>query len=108
VVAAVLAALGETREEIMLISTGGVLIRTRVNDIRVMGRSTQGVTLINLDEGTYLAGLEKVVETEEMDGEVAEDAENTGAVADGAADGNGNSNGSNDEINDPDQPEAED
>ncbi len=107
VVAAVLAALGETREEIMLISTGGVLIRTRVNDIRVMGRSTQGVTLINLDEGTYLAGLEKVVETEDMDGELAEDAENTGPVADGATDGNGNSNSSNDEINDPDQPEAE-
>ena len=70
VVAAVLAALGETREEIMLISTGGVLIRTPVNDIRVMGRSTQGVTLINLDDGTYLAGLEKVVETEGLDGEV--------------------------------------
>lgn len=65
VVAAVLSALGETREEIMLISTGGVLIRTRVNDIRVMGRSTQGVTLINLDKGAFLAGLEKVVETEE-------------------------------------------
>ena len=72
VVAAVLAALGETREEIMLISTGGVLIRTPVNDIRVMGRSTQGVTLINLDDGTYLAGLEKVVETEGLDGGVDE------------------------------------
>jgi DNA gyrase subunit A len=67
VVAAVLAELGETREEIMLISTGGVLIRTRVTDIRVMGRSTQGVTLINLDDGTYLAGLEKVIETEETE-----------------------------------------
>ncbi len=67
VVAAVLAALGETHEEIMLISTGGVLIRTPVNDIRVMSRSTQGVTLINLDKGTFLAGLEKVVETDETD-----------------------------------------
>jgi DNA gyrase subunit A len=67
VVAAVLASLGETREEIMLISTGGVLIRTRVTDIRVMSRSTQGVTLINLDDGTYLAGVEKVIETEEED-----------------------------------------
>jgi DNA gyrase subunit A len=72
VVAAVLAALGETREEIMLISTGGVLIRTPVNDIRVMGRSTQGVTLINLDDGTYLAGLEKVVETEGLDEDMDE------------------------------------
>ena len=67
VVAAVLASPGETREEIMLISTGGVLIRTRVTDIRVMSRSTQGVTLINLDEGTYLAGVEKVIETEDED-----------------------------------------
>jgi DNA gyrase subunit A len=67
VVAAVLAALGETQEEIMLISTGGVLIRTRVADIRVMSRSTQGVTLINLDDGTFLAGLEKVIETEDDD-----------------------------------------
>ena len=67
VVAAVLAALGDTREEIMLISTGGVLIRTRVTDIRVMSRSTQGVTLINLDEGTFLAGVEKVIETEDED-----------------------------------------
>jgi DNA gyrase subunit A len=67
VVAAVLAGLGETSEEIMLISTGGVLIRTRVTDIRVMSRSTQGVTLINLDDGTYLAGVEKVIETEDED-----------------------------------------
>ncbi|MCF8199691.1 MAG: DNA gyrase subunit A [Sulfuritalea sp.] len=67
VVAAVLAELGETSEEIMLISTGGVLIRTRVTDIRVMSRSTQGVTLINLDDGTYLAGVEKVIETEESE-----------------------------------------
>ena len=51
----------------MLISTGGVLIRTRVTDIRVMSRSTQGVTLINLDDGTSLAGVEKVIETEDED-----------------------------------------
>jgi DNA gyrase subunit A len=75
VVAAVLVNLGETREEIMLISTGGVLIRTRVTDIRVMSRSTQGVTLINLDDGTYLAGVEKVIETEEIDESEEPDAE---------------------------------
>jgi DNA gyrase subunit A len=51
-------------DELMLISSAGVLIRTSVNQIREMGRSTQGVTLINLDEGTRLAGVEKVVETE--------------------------------------------
>lgn len=52
-------------DEIMLITTGGVLIRTRVKEIRELGRATQGVTLINLGEGEKLSGLEKVVETEE-------------------------------------------
>jgi DNA gyrase subunit A len=54
--------------EIMLISTGGVLIRTRVDQIREMGRSTQGVVLINLDEGTKLAGIECIAEREEGEG----------------------------------------
>ncbi len=52
-------------DEVMLISTGGVLIRTRVKQIREMGRSTQGVRLIDLDEGTKLAGVERVAEKEE-------------------------------------------
>ncbi|MCK6391365.1 MAG: DNA gyrase subunit A [Azonexus sp.] len=50
-------------DEVMLITTGGVLIRTRVSEIRGMGRATQGVTLIALDEGEKLAGLEKVAES---------------------------------------------
>jgi DNA gyrase subunit A len=49
-------------DEIMLITTGGVLIRTRVAEIREMGRSTQGVRLINLDAGEKLAGLQKIVD----------------------------------------------
>ncbi len=71
------ACLVEPSDEVMLISTGGVLIRTRVADIRELGRATQGVTLINLDDGTYLAGIEQVVESdpdELVEGdEVAED-----------------------------------
>jgi len=55
-------------DEVMLISTGGVLIRTKVSSIREMGRSTQGVTLINLGPGEKLAGLERVVEIRD-DGE---------------------------------------
>jgi DNA gyrase subunit A len=54
-------------DQIMLITTGGVLIRTRVSEIREMGRATQGVRLINLDEGEKLAGLEKIVESENGD-----------------------------------------
>jgi DNA gyrase subunit A len=52
-------------DEIMLITTGGVLIRTRISEVREQGRSTQGVRLINLDDGEKLAGLEKIVESED-------------------------------------------
>ncbi|MHB1621323.1 MAG: DNA gyrase subunit A [Sulfuricella sp.] len=61
----VAATLVNAEDEIMLITTGGVLIRTRVSEIREMGRATQGVTLINLDKGEKLIGLERVVEAEE-------------------------------------------
>jgi DNA gyrase subunit A len=63
----VAAALVRPDDEVMLISTGGVLIRTRVKSIREMGRNTQGVRLINLGEGETLAGLERVVEREDED-----------------------------------------
>ena len=59
------AVLVEEKDEVMLVSTGGVVIRTSVAQIREQGRSTQGVTLINLDEGTRLAGVEKVLESDE-------------------------------------------
>jgi DNA gyrase subunit A len=49
-------------DEIMLITTGGVLIRTTVKSIRESGRSTQGVTLINLGEGEKLSGIERIDE----------------------------------------------
>jgi DNA gyrase subunit A len=58
----------EDTDELMLVSTGGVLIRTKVNQIREMGRSTQGVSLISLDEGTTLAGIEKLCEPEDPNG----------------------------------------
>jgi DNA gyrase subunit A len=63
----VAAKLVSDEDEIMLITTGGVLIRTRVKEIRDMGRAAQGVTLINLDAGEKLSGLEKIVESEDDD-----------------------------------------
>jgi DNA gyrase subunit A len=63
----VAATLVRTDDEIMMITTGGVLIRTKVKQIREMGRSTQGVTLINLDAGQKLSGLQKIVESDEED-----------------------------------------
>ncbi|MFC0349272.1 DNA gyrase subunit A [Undibacterium danionis] len=60
----VAATLVEPTDEIMLITTGGVLIRTRVSEIREMGRATQGVTLIAVEDGTKLSGLQRIVETD--------------------------------------------
>lgn len=51
-------------DEIMLITTGGVLVRTRVAEIREMGRATQGVTLISVDDGSSLSGVRRVVESD--------------------------------------------
>ncbi len=61
----VAATLVTTEDEIMLIGTNGVLIRTRVKEIREMSRATQGVTLMNLGKGEKLAGLSRIAETEE-------------------------------------------
>ncbi len=58
----VAATLVRKEDEIMLITTGGVLIRTTVKSIRESGRSTQGVTLINLGEGEKLSGIERIDE----------------------------------------------
>jgi DNA gyrase subunit A len=75
------ATLVDDHDEVMFISTGGVLIRTEVAQIRPMGRTTQGVTLISLDDGQRLAGIERIVER---------DAESAG---NGNGSGNGNGNG---------------
>jgi DNA gyrase subunit A len=61
--------------QVMLISTGGTVIRMSVDDIRRMGRSTQGVIVMRLREGELVSSLAPVVES--GDAEVAEDAEET-------------------------------
>ena len=56
-------------EEIMIITSEGIIIRLRVNDISCIGRTSQGVKLINLDEGVKVAGIAKIaadqIESEE-------------------------------------------
>jgi DNA gyrase subunit A len=79
VVAAVLVS---PEDQIMLITTGGILVRTRVSEIREMGRSTQGVTLISVDEGTRLSGLQRIAEGDD-DEEILEEGEEPSA--DGSA-----------------------
>lgn len=70
-------------DEIMLITTGGVLVRTRVAEIREMGRATQGVTLISVDDGSHLSGVRRVVESDADVGEDEEDLAEGVAPAEG-------------------------
>jgi len=60
----VAATLVRPEDEIMLITDKGVLVRTRVREIRELGRATQGVTLIALDDGAQLIGLQRIVEND--------------------------------------------
>ena len=60
----VAATLVHADDEIMLITDRGVLVRTRVSEIRELGRATQGVTLISMDEGSQLSGLQRIVEND--------------------------------------------
>lgn len=72
----VAATLVHADDEIMLITDRGVLVRTRVSEIRELGRATQGVTLIGLDEGSKLSGLQRIVEN---DAAAAEGEDATGS-----------------------------
>jgi DNA gyrase subunit A len=61
-------------DELMLITSGGILVRTRVNEVSVLGRNTQGVRMIRLDKGEKLVGLDRI---ETMDDEEGEEPEAT-------------------------------
>ncbi|WP_035056840.1 DNA gyrase subunit A [Andreprevotia chitinilytica] len=82
----VAATLVDETDDLMLITTGGVLIRTKVAEIRETGRAAQGVRLINLDEGEKLSVLEKVCETDADDEELAEEGTDSVEGAEGADD----------------------
>jgi len=62
----------DDNDEVMLISSGGTLVRTRVNEISVMGRNTQGVRLISLVNDESLVGIERVVEVRDDDNSTEE------------------------------------
>ena len=59
------AELVEENDELMLITDGGKLVRTRVNEVSVLGRNTQGVTLIRLSADEHLVGLERIIDVQE-------------------------------------------
>jgi len=52
-------------DEIMLISDQGTLVRTRVDEVSISGRNTQGVRVIKVKEGEHLRGVERIEETDD-------------------------------------------
>ena len=83
----VAATLVRDSDDLMLITSGGVLIRTKVEQIRETGRTAAGVKLINLDDGEQLVSLEPVAEEENVEDDAADTAgDNTGSEAPAAAD----------------------
>ena len=82
----VAATLVRPADEIMLITDRGVLVRTRVSEIRELGRATQGVTLIALDDGSKLSGLQRIVENDAHDALQGDADEGADGMPDGSAD----------------------
>jgi DNA gyrase subunit A len=83
----VAATLAHTDDGVMLATDTGVVVRTRVSEIREMGRATQGVTLIALDAGAKLTGLQRIMD-KDVDEALEDDAGDVaGDAADSAAPG---------------------
>ncbi len=78
----VAATLVRPEDEIMLITDKGVLVRTRVGEIRELGRATQGVTLIALDDGAKLSGLQRIVENDANEAEASAEPGEAGPTDD--------------------------
>jgi DNA gyrase subunit A len=89
----VAATLVHVDDEIMLITDKGVLVRTRVSEIREMGRATQGVTLIGLDDGSKLSGLQRIVENDAnpIEGETSPEDNSGDALGDASGETSGDS-----------------
>ena len=62
-------------DEMMLISDKGTLVRARASDVSIIGRNTQGVTLINIADDEALVSVAKIAETEDEDSEQTEDSQ---------------------------------
>ncbi|GIC76956.1 DNA topoisomerase (ATP-hydrolyzing) subunit A [Moritella sp. F3] len=68
-------------DELMLITNGGTLVRTRASEVSMVGRNTQGVRLIRTGEDELVVGLQRIDEVEEDENAVVVDAENAEAPA---------------------------
>jgi DNA gyrase subunit A len=61
-------------DELMLITSGGILVRTRANEVSILGRNTQGVRMIKLDKGEKLVGIDRIVKIDGEDEEQGEES----------------------------------
>ena len=62
-------------DELMIITTQGVLIRQAVSKIRAIGRATQGVKLINLDKGASVASITRIISDEDKSKEEEDESD---------------------------------
>ena len=82
-------------DQLMVITRNGVINRQRIDEIRVIGRATQGVRLVNLDEGDSVMDVARVIPENgtdgegEEDGESGENANDSGTARDSAIEGEG-------------------
>jgi DNA gyrase subunit A len=74
------------REDLMIITENGIMIRTRVGEISTMGRNTQGVRVINLKDGDGIADVTRVLDTEEDPAEADPSASDPSASDPSASD----------------------
>jgi len=88
------ACLVREEDEIMLITDKAVVVRTRVSEVRALGRATQGVTLISIDEGSSLVGVQRIADAGAFGDEGEDDSD--GDAADGAEASDNASDSSND------------
>jgi DNA gyrase subunit A len=88
-----------TNDELMLISDAGTLVRTRVEEISIVGRNTQGVRLINLSEGERLVEIQRIEEIVGVEGETSEGSEALADEQDAQEEGKGDTREAQEDSN---------
>ncbi|PKM21935.1 MAG: DNA gyrase subunit A, partial [Gammaproteobacteria bacterium HGW-Gammaproteobacteria-14] len=89
-------------EDIMLISNQGTLVRTRVDEVSLLSRNTQGVTLIKLGNEEHLVGVERIPELEGAEDDIDEDDDGSSSeVGNSVENENSAENGNSDETENP-------
>jgi len=92
------AELVQSDDEMMLITSGGTLVRTKVEEVSVMGRNTQGVRLIRLGKGEQLTGMARVASIKTEDESETEESSDSGSSDNSPSDNSPSDNTTSDET----------